>query len=454
MRHHCLNNQARITYGGVAVILAILLAQGLAMNVAAPAQTIDGFGVSGSIFGANGTAPATGGGAWSDAQYKLFFDPVSGLGLNIFRIGIANTDDGTTTPWMDNNPGFNDQMTGCLKAKKWNSSLIVYGTPWSAPNACKSGGVQNGGTFVTTCNASWSAAIGAAVDEANNVGCHLTYVSAQNEPDNNVNSGGAMTFTAAALTTWVKVLGPALAAHANPPTIMCCESAQWINAYTISGTGYIDNCAGDPTCLAQCGVWGVHAYGTPFGTVQAVGALHSLHLWMTEASWLDNASNLAMTGAGGGLATAVVMHNSIVTGGASAYVPWWGVSGNTTQDDGLIEFGGNISKRYYVLGQYSKFVRPGMQLIPLTGTPPSSVLASSYRDPTSNNVAIVAINSNVTTASLTITMDAASKVQVVTPWLTDASNNIVQQTPVIVSGHAFSYTLPASSVVTFAGAGT
>lgn len=435
------------------MILAILLAQ-VTMNLAAPAQVIDGFGVSGSIFGANGTAPATGGGAWSDAQYKLFFDPASGLGLNILRVGIANTDDGTATPWMDNNPGFSDQITGCLKAKKWNSSLIAYGTPWSAPNACKSGGVQNGGTFLTACNASWSAAIGAAVDEANNVGCHLAYVSAQNEPDNGVNSGGAMTFTAAALTTWVKVLGPALAAHANPPTIMCCESAQWINAYTISGTGYIDNCAADPTCLAQCGVWGVHAYGTPFGTVQAVGALHSLHLWMTEASWLDNSSNLAMTGAGGGLATAVVMHNSLTTGGVSAYIPWWGVSGNTAQDDGLIEFGGNISKRFYVLGQWSKFVRPGMVRFGITGSPPANVSVSTYKDPTTNNIAIPIVNNQAITQAFTVTLDATSKCKVATPWITDATSNLVAGTPINIASSVISLTLTASSVTTLTCNGT
>lgn len=453
-----MNTFRKLSLAAFVACLPLAASAQLTMNIASPQQTVDGFGAAASIEGSNGTVN---GGTFTDAQYALLYDPANGIGLNIMRIGITNSDGSEgISLFRDNNPGFQDQMVGCLKARRWQPALKVIAEPSSANNACKSNGsIFNGGTFLTSCNSSWSTWITNAATTANLTGCPLYAVALQNEPDFSASTRESMTFTPAALTSWCDVLCPALAALTPPVGCHGPELAQWVNMFS-GGSNYTSNMLADSTCLNSLTNWTTHAYGTPFGTVVAPAGLGSpptKRLWMTEFSWFDNVSNLTMTGTGGGLASAVIIHNSIVTGQASAVVSWFGVSSNNQgpgQDDGLIEFGGNISKRLYVLGQYSKFVRPGMVVFPLTGTPPTNVLVSSFKDGTSNNIAVVAINNQASTAALTVTLDATSKCQVVIPWVTDASNNIVAQSPVNILTHVFSFTLGASSVTTFTCNGT
>lgn len=436
----------------LALVLACLpfAARGqVTMNLASPQQTIDGFGAALSIFGANGIPNE---GAWSASTIDTLFNPAK-VGLNIARIGISNSDGGTGSHFEDNNPGFNNLLVDCLRILKLNPSVKVFASPWSANTACKSGGSLTTGSFLTACNSSWSTWMGDAVDIAKNSGCPLYAVSAQNEPDfDPAGTHEGMTFTAAAFTAWLKVLGPVLAAKSPPaPLLMAGESSQWSNAYS-PGTGYIDNCTGDSTCLAAVGIWAVHSY-TPVGSATAPGTLSGKKLWMTEASDL-NSVNDAMTGTGGGLAAALWTHAGLVTGNASAWVAWWGVTHNAN-NDGLIDNDGTtVTKRAWVLGNYARFVLPGMVRFGITGSPPTNVSVSTYKDPTSNNVAVVAINNQASTQALTVTLDSTSKCQVFTAWVTDPSNNIVAQTPVNIVNHVISATLTASSVTTFTCNGT
>lgn len=429
------------------IAILALLAQ-VTMNLSSPQQTIDGFGAAGSIFGANGIPNE---GAWSEFALDLMYRPDK-MGFNIFRVGIANSDGGTGSKWEDNNPGFQNMMVDCKRVLQRNPAVKVFASPWSANTACKSGGSLTSGSFLTACNSSWSTAIGAAADEAINTGCPLYAVSAQNEPDfDPVGTHEGMTFTAAAFTAWLKVLGPVLAGKSPAPLLMAGESSQWSNAYS-PGIGYIDNCTADPTCLAAVGLWAVHSY-TPVGSATAPGVLSSKKLWQTEASDL-NSVNDAMTGTGGGLAASIWIHTALVTGNASAWVAWWGVTHNAN-NDGLIDNDGvTVSKRLYVLGNWSKFVKPGMVRFGITGSPPTNVSVSTYKDPTSNNVAVVVINNQASTQALTVTLDATSKCKVATPWVTDPSNNLVAGTPISLVAGVISYTLTASSVTTLACNGT
>lgn len=440
---------------GLALVLACLpfaaRAQ-VAMNLASPQQTILCHGAATSIFGANGIPNE---GAWSAATIDTLYNPAK-VGLTCARIGIASADAGTGSKFEDNNPGFQNQMVDCLRILKLNPNVKIIAAPWSPNVACKSGGSLLSGSFVGggTCNTSWSTYIGQAVDDAQNAGCKIYMVSAQNEPD--FDPGGThegATMTAAVSTSFLKSLGPVLAARSPAPLLGCCETSQWINAYTATGTGYIDNCTGDSTCLAAVGVWTTHSY-TPVGSATAVqSTLSGRPLLMTEASDL-NSVNDAMTGTGGGLASALWHHNALVTGNASGVVAWWGVTHNTN-NDGLIDNDGTtVTKRAYVLGQFARFVLPGMVRFGITGSPPTNVSVSTYKDPTSNNVAVVAINNQASTQALTVTLDSTSKCQAFTAWVTDPSNNIVAQTPVNIINHVISATLTASSVTTFTCNGT
>ena len=99
----------------------------------------------------------------------------------------------------------------------------------------------------------------------------------------------------------------------------------------------------------------------------------------------------------------------------------------------------------YVLGNYSRFVRPDYYRIGVSNNAFTSV--SAYKDTNSGSFAIVAINSSFTTVTQTfnLTNFTASSV---TPWITSGTLSLSNQPPVAVTNSSFTYALPALSVVT------
>jgi glucuronoarabinoxylan endo-1,4-beta-xylanase len=116
----------------------------------------------------------------------------------------------------------------------------------------------------------------------------------------------------------------------------------------------------------------------------------------------------------------------------------------------LTDVNGNPAKRMYVLGQYSRFVRPGYYRI---GTSTSgNVLISAFNDTNSDNFVIVALNNTSGSISQTFNLtNFPALVSSVTPWITSATNSLANLAPISVSGSSFTYLLPAQSVVTFVG---
>lgn len=424
--------------------LALLLAQ---VTMGTAQQQIDCLGVAGSIFGDNGTANE---GAWSDFAIDAIFDPAKGMGATCIRMGIANIDDGTGTRQEDANPGFNNTIIDLQRIKRRvGSSLKIIVGPWSPNTACKNNSSVVDGNYVgSSCDASWAAYIASAVDDLTNAGVKPDYVFWQNEPGTGgVNCAfgheGAC-WTPAQSVSFNKVLGPLLTARGIQLTGP--ETSQWGEAQA-----YIDACTADSTCNAQIGnIVTAHQYTTAISGPLSAGSRRS---WQTEVSDL-NSPNQGMTGNGGGLAQAQLIHVAFVTGGASAWFAWWGVTSHPN-DDGILELGDTVTKRLYALGNFSKFVKPGMVRYSLTGSPPAGVLVSLYKDPISNNIAIVAINTNVSGTSLTVTLDSSSKVQTTVPWLTDATHNLSIQTPIpVLTNKSITITLQPSSVTTLSGLGT
>ena len=103
----------------------------------------------------------------------------------------------------------------------------------------------------------------------------------------------------------------------------------------------------------------------------------------------------------------------------------------------------------FAVGQYSRFVRPGYYRIDATNT--ATALISAYKDPVAGNFAIVAINSDSNTINQTFNLTNFTAVTSVTPWITSATLDLASQTAVAVTNSAFTYTLPAQSIVTFVG---
>jgi hypothetical protein len=101
-----------------------------------------------------------------------------------------------------------------------------------------------------------------------------------------------------------------------------------------------------------------------------------------------------------------------------------------------------------VLGQFSRFVRPGYERI---GAPTNgNLLITAFKDTSSPNFAIVAINTNSSVdVNQTFNLNNFPGVSSVIPWRTSFSNSLAVQPAVPVTASSFTYTIPAQSVVTF-----
>jgi len=403
----------------------------LTFDPSAPAQTMEGFGGSNVML-----APLT------DAQADLFFGTSSGIGLTIFRLGIANPESGTGTYFQDNDPGYNNSILDAKKALARNPAVKVIATPWSPSATYKTTGSIKSGSLLPSSYASWANYMGAAVDSARSQGIDLYAVGMQNEPDHDSKGAWEMClYTPEQARDFIKVLGPILAARSPAPKLIAPEPASWSRMWS-GGGGYADVIAADPAALSQIGIWGTHQYGNPFGSVSPPGAQHGRPIWVTEASENIPTDNTMPQG----LRIARWIHHAIVVGKASAWLHWWLVSDGPHTQGLLARDGVTQSKRLWVLGNYSKFVRPGFVRHGHTGAAPADVLVTFYRGTTSSDTVVVAINEATSPSTLRFSLGAA---KTVTPWITDASRNLAEQAPAAVVGGEFSYALPPQSLTTF-----
>jgi O-glycosyl hydrolase len=187
--------------------------------------------------------------------------------------------------------------------------------------------------------------------------------------------------------------------------------------------------------------------------------------WETEAScgdgygpdFCESGFNTDMTT--DGLGWAAVIDQRIAGDGANAWLYWQMIDynlaggGPTTDDGGLMSnaAGGFVAaKRAYVLGQYSKFVRPGYYRIDATHLPQTGVSVSAYQNTSSNSLVIIATNYTGSSVSQKFSLTNAPTFSALTPTITSASLSLVAQSSVPLSANSFTYTLPAQSVTTFA----
>jgi glucuronoarabinoxylan endo-1,4-beta-xylanase len=184
-----------------------------------------------------------------------------------------------------------------------------------------------------------------------------------------------------------------------------------------------------------------HGYG---GTFNPPSNTYGKRLWESEISKLEGPFDGTMSD---GLFWAGKIHEFMTAAGVNAWHYWWLItSGDDNQ--GLTDRYGNPAKRMYTLGNFSKFVRPGYYRLGTSDD--GSFLISAYKDSVSGKFAIVAINNNSGSIAETFNFVDFSA-QYVTPWITSETLNLVEQSPIAISGSSFSYTLPGYSVVTFVG---
>jgi glucuronoarabinoxylan endo-1,4-beta-xylanase len=435
---------------------------GATVNLDQTRQTIAGFGIN------NTWAPAM-----TDAVADALFDSVNGLGMNILRVGMASSGD-----QMSSN------IWGDIKKAKARGVKYIIGTLWSPPATWKAG--QNGGANSENGGGhlkqeyyeQWAARIAAFPAKVKqNAGVDLYAMSPQNEPDfascgtQEPCSGDYATtlFTDAEMVALIKVVGPKLHALNPPVKVLAPEASEWLHNWSdssaccsdpsgkpstnpLKGDGYDYGHAlfRDATAWAQLDIMGVHQYDTQIAEPWPGDVPAKKPVWQTEMCgtkwWPEFGPSAHIEN---GVVVAGWIHNALTVGEAEAWC-WWWWKASSAGNSGLLAADGSDTKRHYTFGNYSRFVRPGMTRVDITGEIPTNVLLTAFKGANSA-VVVVAINKGSVSASVPVTIAGGTAPATFTPWVTSASDNLVSKTAVAVTGGSFTATLAGKTVTTFVG---
>ena len=394
-------------------------------------QKISGFGVSSAWAGSYRNA--------TDADY--LWSTTKGAGMSLLRIrygdGLAIAKSAAAsgvkvwmTPW---GTGTNGAQGGS------------YTTTQTNPNGCKTGSMP-----VLSNAAGLASALVTWVQNAKTQGVPIYAVSAENEPDScGINS--TTSYSAAQLATWIETLGPAMAAI--DVKLMGPETQNWYGF-----PSYFTAIQSDALAYKYVSIFAGHRYGlgpdsnnaAVVAANKAIAADPSKEYWQTEVDTGTASGDSTGDGIASALLMAKQMHADLTVANLNAWHLWWvyNASGN---GGCLYDTSTNTwTKRLWVMGNFSRFVRPGYMRVSTSGTVPSGVLLTAYKNPADGTVVLVAINNNTTATPLSLFVSGAVPCTV-TPWLTSASDNLAAKSPIMVSNGRFSASLPAQSVTTFVG---
>lgn len=387
-------------------------------------QRMSGFG--GSTAWAGGLA---------DSLINDLFSPTEGCGLTLLRMRIAPN--GTTGA---------GEISIAKKAQALGAS--IWAAPWSPPGEWKDNkSVNNGGALLPSHYQDWADRLVLYVKNLKTQGIDLKWISAQNEP-NWTAEYESCRYTPEQIATFIgDYLGPSLEKAGLKTGIIAPEVINWGSLKP-----YGDAILNNKNAVKYCDVIASHSYGDeptsskgyPYELVMEKGK----ELWETEYGFDQFAGDESMIP---GIAMAKQIHGQIVNGPISAYHTWWiipadGVNG--TASNGLV-MRGHVIQRGYVMGNYSRFVRPGSYRITANLKSSPGIYVTAYRNDSLGQLTIVAINENNTSTEQKFIFDGIS-VPTITPWETSDKVKLTARSPV-TAGTSFSWVLPAKSVVSFVG---
>jgi glucuronoarabinoxylan endo-1,4-beta-xylanase len=460
MKHH---TQSKLMRRCVAryLILAVCLvvftpATSNAANVTAnvdynnPRQTIEGFGAS-VTWVANDLD------AFSPAKQTQILDLLystsqASAGLSWVRVGsfLCN---------FNPSPGvFDWNYWGIQSGMRWLQRVNAgYGvnrylvSSWSPPawmkdnNSCINGGHVRSQYYpdLAALKIQW------LNNAKTQLGFEAQVESVQNEP-NMRTTYDSCEWTTTEMNTFVaNHLRPALASSGLTARIMAPEVSFYSNFDNAWGFPLLN----DPGMRAATSIVATHGYGRTdkFETPCNSCTQYNKPIWQTEDSNLDGRYNGSIDD---GLTWSTEIYKALNGGRFSAWFYWWVMTLNN-DNQGLINADPStdsfqVAKRLYVMGQFSRFIRPGSVLLPSTSS--DATLQVTAVRPASGNVAVVLANTGKTSHTVTVNLNGLVNAPAsVTPYRTSATENQMQLGGVNIFSGAFTITIPAKSVVTVVG---
>ncbi len=454
-----------IRFTSVVTLLMLVLVIALPANLYAAStvtldwgtdyQTIDGFGVSEAFHQSNNIALL--GDTKQKEIYDLLFSTSKGAGFSIFRSILGdggtwgNATDGpnktmqpseTTWDWTESN---DDQIPMIRTIQSTYGIKNILYTVWSPPGWMKSNGSTSRGSLKTDKYQAYATYLAEHIKNyRSKFGIEITHIGIANEP-NLETDYSSCTWSSASFKTFMKdYLVPTFDREGITAKVILGENMSCNESFAIDSLN-------DATAVTRTDIVGCHNYGSTysaFPTTKSKGK----GIWMTEISNM-NGNDPSITD---GLKWAKEIHDFMTITQGNAWCYWWGACYKTYNGEGLIRMDMNaktytVDKRLYTIGQFSRFIRPGWQRFSATANPVSGVYVTAYKDPSTGDFAVVAINNSSTNQSVTYNLKGFSAVSV-TPYTTSANQNLAAGSDIQVSGSSFTGNLAANSITTFVGA--
>jgi glucuronoarabinoxylan endo-1,4-beta-xylanase len=326
--------------------------------------------------------------------------------------------------------------------KAQDMGAIVIASPWYAPTNMVER-VNNVSRVRYDMYAAYAAHLNSFTRFMKANGIAIYGLSVQNEPDI---TDQWTSWTPAEMLTFMKQNAGAL----TDTKVMAPESFQF-------RLNLSDPILNDSAACANTDIVCGHIYGAGLSSYP-LAISKEKEVWMTEYLFGENNSGNNWSWA---LKLAQNI-NDVMTSDMSAYV-WWtivryygpigdGEKAASPQDPNeTYPKKGEVTKKGYVMSQFSKFIRPGYYRIGSSIYPPvigAGVDVTAYKDPLSSKVVVVAINSGATPAQCAFRLKKGARMTF-TPYTTSETKNCEQGKVFDVTDGSFISTIEASSITTF-----
>ena len=379
-------------------------------------------------FGAFVCSPQFTYGHMSESEIRQVWGPNSTLKCNIMRLYI---------PIGENS--FSQSLSTAKLGK--NLGLFLFASPWSMPaewktyNTINANSSGNENHLNTSYYGAYADYLNNYVTYLKNNGVNLDAISIQNEPDWKCDYAGCIFSTTEMVNFLANYAGRINCKVIAPETIGMSDN-------------YANALLNSSAALANFEIYGGHQYagvGTAFKNLAGKGK----ELWMTEylINWTEGSSgqnrNVSWASDAFNFATAI---NQCMLNNVNAWVHYTAKRFYSIMGDGQRgTTSGQITKRGYILGNFSKYITGSTRL---GSSFSSSVLSgSTYLSQTGDTIFAVIINSSGNSHYLTVSLPFYTKggKQVVT----SSSKNLQEQTLSFANATAQpSVTIEASSVTT------
>ncbi|GAA3767078.1 RICIN domain-containing protein [Flavobacterium ginsengiterrae] len=399
------------------------------VNAGTTYQTMDGFGYTLT----EGSCEVISGMAATQQNQLLndLYNPTTGLNASVVRISIAASDlssssysynetsgDTNMNNFSLNGPDLTYLIPIIKKIQLINPNIKILATPWSAPRWMKTNGSWIGGSLQTQYYAAYARYFVKYLQAMQAQGIPIWAITPQNEPENPHNEPSMLMNSTEQKNFINQQLGPQMASagFGNVKIIAfdhnCDNTAYPIDV--LNNSSYVDGAA-------------FHLYLGNISAMSTVKNATNKNVYFTEQ----------YTGAGGNFGGDFGWHmQNVVIGSTTNWsktVLEWNAANNPsfgprtpggcTTCLGAITVNNSTSYTrnvaYYIIGQISKFVKPGAVRIGASSTS-GSILSVAFKNP-DGTTALVLYN-------------------------TSGSSNTIK----VVSGSsAFNYAVPGSSAVTF-----